>query len=93
MRRVFVVLAVAGALCLGLTGTGAAAPPEERLPAPPPASSVQSTWYTYGYTTTESECHAWGKELTADGAPKAYACEYHPDSGRPAWPWVLRVLD
>lgn len=92
MRRAIVVVAVAAALGLGLTGTGMAAPPEDRLPAPP-TNSAQSVWYTYGWTITESECHAWGKELVADGAPKAYACAYKPDSSRPYHPWELRVLD
>jgi hypothetical protein len=92
MRRMLVVLAVAAALGLGVSGTAMADAPADRVPIPP-GNSAKSVWSDHGRTISEPECRAWGKEVVAAGLAKTYACQYQPDADYPYHPWLLRILD
>jgi hypothetical protein len=96
MKRIAATLIAVAALGLISSGTASAEPANSVVPAVSSTESgIQAVWSTWGWTTSESACHDWGKGLVSDGLVKAYACSNEPENSPygAERPWRLRVLD
>ncbi len=91
MKKTVLATAMLFGVAFATAGVANADPRPTAVASPGSSASVDAVWHYHSTWANENACRSTGKNLVAQGAVRAYTCEFHDHPQIPTW--SLYVLD